>query len=285
MSPYLEVLKLRLVFMVLVSSALGFFIADGGIRPEKLGLLFFMLLGCLLAGAGTQVLNQVLEIEPDSKMLRTRNRPLPTGRMKPFSALIYGTLLVLTGVFLLFFQVNLLSAFLVLLTAFLYILVYTPLKQVTWLNTSVGAIPGAIPALVGFAANENSISLGGWILFFVLFCWQHPHFYAIAWIYKKDYQDGGFKMLSLFDPTGKKTGRQAVSFSILLILVSALLNVKGYAGGLYLLGAVCFGGLMLGKSIQMMKSTTETNARALLRASLIYFPALIILLILDSPSQ
>ena len=266
--------------MVLVTTAMGFFFGGKGIH--SLSLFLFTLLGTALASSGANTLNQYLERDADSKMERTKDRPIPKGLISPSRALSFGILLTLGGVFLLAWKVNLLTAFLVLLAAFLYDVVYTPMKKLSWLNTLIGAIPGAIPPLAGWTAAAGSIGFGGWILFWILFLWQHPHFFAIAWMYKDDYERGGFKMLPVVEPDGRRTFRQILWHSVLLIPISLMPTMIGMAGKTYFIGALFLGLAFLAVGILFARSRTTVDARKLLRASVIYLPLLLILIVVDA---
>ena len=272
-----------MVAMVLVTTFIGYFL---GARTDNVawgfGLLAFTLLGCALSAGGALVLNQYIERDVDGKMNRTRDRPLPTGQISPLAAMAYGTSLVLAGVFILFGGVNLLAAFLTLLIAFLYVLVYTPLKRMSWFNTPVGAIPGAIPPMVGWAAATGEVGLGAWILFLILFIWQHPHFYAIAWLHREDYARGGFKMLSVVNPCGTRIAHQVLVFSFLLIPASLWLTRAEITGPLYFRGALVLGTIFLTFGIFMAGSKSVQSARNLLRVSLVYLPLLLLLILVDS---
>ncbi len=282
-SDYYQLAKPRIVGMVLVTTATGFFVGGAGIGSwERTLLLVLTLLGTALAAAGAAVLNNYLERDTDARMERTRLRALPAGRIEPAVALALGVLLVLGGVAILAALVNLLAAFLVLLTAFLYVLVYTPLKKVTWLNTPIGAIPGALPPMVGWAAAANELHVGAWILFAILFLWQHPHFYAIAWMYRSDYAAAGYKMLSTIDPTGRRVFRQAILFSLALIPVSIALTGFGLAGRTYLVGAVFLGSALLAASLHLAQHQRLADARRVLLASVVYLPLLLALIVLDA---
>ena len=182
---------------------------------------------------------------------------------------------------LLVVRVNLLSGFLVLLAAFLYVLVYTPLKRLTWFNTSVGAIPGAIPPMVGWAAATGSLDAGAWVLFAILFLWQHPHFYAIAWMFKDDYQRGGFKMLPPHDPSGTRTFRHVMVHCVLLTAVSMLPTVLGLTGVVYVCGVLVIGLAFAAAGLVLARSGAMTDARRLLRASVIYLPVWLLLTVVD----
>ena len=220
---YCELAKSRILVLILVVTAIGYFLgARGQIDSE---LLVVLLLGTALTCGGSAVLNQYIERDTDRLMERTRRRPLPRGSVSPASALAYGITLVLCGVVSLSVGVSMLTGFLALLTAFLYVLVYTPLKRVTWWNTFVGAIPGALPPLGGWAAATGSLELGAWVLFLILFVWQHPHFYSIAWLHREDYRRGGLQMLSVVDSDGTRTFRQILLYSVggfLLVLYICL---------------------------------------------------------------
>ncbi|MEK8023903.1 MAG: heme o synthase [Candidatus Hydrogenedentota bacterium] len=288
MRSYIALTKPRLVSMVAVSSSLGFFLASSpraSFPDATLARYLFMILGVGLSGAGSCVLNQYLERDADSRMERTRHRPLPTGEISPMHALLLGVTLVLAGIFILENQVNLLTSFLVLLTTFLYVLVYTPLKRLTWLNTTVGAIPGAIPTLAGWAAATNHLSPAAWTLFTILFLWQHPHFFAIAWLYRDDYRQGDFRMLPVVEPDGASTFRQILIFTVLLIAASLAPAGLGTAGLIYTAGALLLGTIFLASGIRLARLRSTEQARALFHFSLLYLPCLLLLLAADSILQ
>jgi protoheme IX farnesyltransferase len=278
-SAYKETAKLRIVNMVLVTTTLGYVLGAG--ESFSWILLLFTLIGTGAAAAGSAVLNNYLERDSDALMERTRARALPSGRIEPAGALAVGVLLVLGGVVFLATQIGLLCGFLVLLTAFLYVVVYTPLKKVSWINTPIGAIPGAMPPLNGWAAAAGVIEPGAWILFLILFAWQHPHFYAIAWMYKDDYAKAGLKMLPVIEPAGDRMFRQVVWFCIALLSLSLVPTAMGLTGTLYLLGALAIGFMFLWYGMVVARTRTIADARKLLRASIIYLPALLALIVLD----
>jgi protoheme IX farnesyltransferase len=278
-AAYLELTKPRILSLVLVTTALGFFLGGHGIH--SLSLLFYTLLGTAGVAGGSGVLNHYLERDVDRVMHRTCNRPLPAGIVKPSTAMSYGLCLVLGGVAVLLFGANLLTAFLALLSAFLYVVVYTPMKRLTWLNTSFGAIPGALPPVGGWTAATGELELGALALFLILFAWQHPHFYAIAWIFREDYQRGGFKMLPVVEPEGRRTCRQIIAFSVLLIGASALPTFLGISGEIYLCGAVLMGLGLLAAGVSLTLSRSELHARRLLKASVAYLPLLFLLCAVD----
>jgi len=276
---YIELTKPRIMMLVLVTAALGFYLGGEGIVAWA--RLAYLLFGVALVSGGSSTLNHYLEREFDSKMLRTRNRPVPTGQVLPERALSFGIVLTLLGIALLYVQINVLTAFLSLLTSFLYIMVYTPMKRVSWLNTSIGAIPGAIPPLGGWAAATGGLSFEAGILFLILFIWQHPHFYAIAWMLRDDYKRGGFKMLPVVEPDGRRMFRHILGYSAALIPVSLIPVVTGMSGLVYCTGALIAGIFLLKVSRQFALSRSHIDARKLLRATVIYLPALLILIVLD----
>lgn len=279
-SAYVELTKPRIVSMVLVTTTLGFFLGNRGIHPVPLLLVTLWGVGCATGGAAA--LNNYLERDADAKMTRTRNRALPAGLIEPSHALAFGVSLTLAGVLLLARSVNLLTGFLVLLAAFLYVLVYTPMKRLTWFNTTVGAIPGAIPPMCGWAAATGSLDVGAWVLFAILFAWQHPHFYAIAWMFRDDYHNAGFKMLPVVEPNGASTFRQTLLFSVGLIVASLLPVVIGMAGRVYFWGALTMGLLLLAVGAFFAWKHTFGDARRLLKASVIYLPLLLLLIFVDA---
>jgi protoheme IX farnesyltransferase len=275
---YIELTKPRIVSMVLVTTALGFFLGGHAAWP----VLLATLTGVGLATSGAAALNNYLDRDVDSKMVRTRKRALPAGLVSPAQALAFGVSLVLVGVLALVWAVNLLTGFLVLLAAFLYVLVYTPMKRLSWLNTTIGAIPGAIPPLCGWAAASGRLDPGAWVLFAILFVWQHPHFFAIAWMFKDDYRNAGLKMLPVVDPSGASTVRQTLAFSLALIGVALLPSFVGMTGRVYLWGALAMSLALLAVGVVFCRAKTFVDARRLLKASVIYLPLLVILMILDT---
>jgi protoheme IX farnesyltransferase len=277
-NDYVELTKPRIVLLVCITACMGFFMAPGDHGWLRLA---WTLLGTSLASGGAAALNHCLERDTDRLMERTRNRPIPAGRVEPVNALALGVTLVLAGVFLLKWRVNLLTSFLVLLTAFLYVLVYTPLKKVTWLNTFIGSIPGALPPMVGWVASTGRADLGAYVLFLILFAWQHPHFYSLAWIYREDYARGGLKMLPVVDPSGRRTAIHVVFYAVLLLFVSALPVYFGMMGRLYLVGTLALGLGVLAISVRFARTKSLPHARHLFRASLVYFPGLLGFIIID----
>ena len=271
--------KPRILAMILVTAALGFFLGQAGIQSWHTFWLFMF--GTTLACNGASILNQFLERESDSQMARTRMRPIPAGRISPMEGLIGGLALTLGGGIQLALTVNLLSAFLARRTSFLYVLGYTPLERLSWLNTVIGAIPGAIPPLGGWAAATGNLSPGAWVLFLIVFLWQHPHFYAIAWMYKDDYAKGGLKMLPVVDPGGGSTFRQIIVLTWLLIFASLIPAMIGVSGYWYLSGTIACGVLFLVSGITLARTKTIADARKVLRVSVIYLPVVLTLIAID----
>ena len=279
-ASYLELSKPRILTLVLVTTTIGYYLGAQGLMAASFYLK--LLIGVGLTCAGASALNHYLEREYDSKMTRTQNRPIPAGVIPPVHALTFGISLVLVGITLLYTEVNLLTAFLCLLAAFLYIMVYTPMKRVSWLNTTVGAIPGAIPPLAGWAAAKGALHFDAFLLFLILFIWQHPHFYAIGWMFKEDYQKAGFKMLPCLEADGKRTLSHIQGFTSLLIPVSVIPVLTGLSGQTYFVGTLLSGIALLFVTNRLVHSKSQADARNLLKATVLYIPALLILIVLDS---
>ena len=267
------------MIMVLVTTLLGFYLGGNGIISYQ--LLLITLVGTGLSSGGASALNHYLERESDKQMERTKNRPLPAGLILPSEALMFGIILVLIGCTLLCWKVNLLTGFLSLLTAFLYVLVYTPLKKVTWLNTTVGSIPGAIPPMGGWTAATGFLDIEAWLLFAILFLWQHPHFFAIAWVCRLDYSKAGFKMLPVVEEDGTRTVRQIFWHLTLLIPVSMLFYFNGNSGWIYAIGVFILSLMFAGSAVPLAFKRTNKNALLILKASVVYLPALLVLIIID----
>jgi protoheme IX farnesyltransferase len=278
-SGFITLSKPRILVMVVLMTAAGYFLAAKTIDP--LDTFFLTLVGTAFSSAGAAALNNYLERDCDLRMGRTKDRPIPAGIVSPTEALIFGILTIVIGVVLLTWQVNLLTGFLSLLTCVLYVLVYTPLKKITWWNTVVGAVPGALPPMGGWAAATNELGAGAWIVFAILFVWQHPHFYAIAWMYREDYARGGFKMLPVVYPDGVRTFRQIIGFSLLLIPVSLLPFYYQIAGLVYAVGMLILGIAMLLVGLKLWRTHADSDARALLQASIIYLPLFFALILCD----
>jgi heme o synthase len=274
-----DLFKARLTFLVLLTTLVGFYVGFSG-RLDFL-LLLHTMLGTALVASGAAALNQWWERDHDARMERTEDRPLPSGRMQPDTVLMLGGACGGFGLIYLALTVNLLTSLLGAITLASYVFVYTPLKRVTTLNTIVGAIPGALPPLMGWAAARGDISRSGWSLFAILFFWQLPHFLAIAWIYREQYRRAGYVMLPVVDPTGERTGRQAVSHTLGLLPVSLGPFLFQLAGPVYLCGALVLGLVFLWFAIQFSRQLTTRSARQLFFMSIIYLPLLLGLMVFD----
>jgi len=281
-AAYMSLTKPRLILLVLVTVAVGFLLgARGGIHAGRFATLAGTLLGTAMVAGGAGALNQWLERARDAQMRRTANRALPGGRLTPSEAAIFGGLLVFLGSAVLLLGANLLTAAVAFVTFVLYVFIYTPLKPLTTLNTVVGAVPGALPPLIGWGAATGRLGLEAWSLFLIVFLWQFPHFLAIAWIYRDDYQRAGFRMLTGEDARGTRTSRQAVSYALALIPVGLLPAAIGLAGPLYFAGALCLGLVYLGDAVRFWLEVSDLRARRLLLTSFAYLPAILILLLLN----
>jgi heme o synthase len=279
-ADYLELTKPRIATLVLFTVAVGAWLAS----PTHLDLVRLLntVLGTALVACGASSLNQLLERHSDALMRRTENRPLPAGRLQPVEVLWFGVSLSLGG--FLYLALTLLDTVPVLLAAFTllsYVFVYTPLKRFTAWNTVIGAVPGAMPPVIGWTALGGPISTELFVLFGVIFLWQIPHFYAIAWIYRDDYEHAGMRMLPVVDRRGFWTGQQAVAFCILLLMVSLLPAWLGQAGPVYTVGALLLGVMFLLASIGFFRHHSIKAARRVMRASLVYLPLLFVLLVVD----
>jgi protoheme IX farnesyltransferase len=272
-----DLFKARLTFLVVLTTLVGFFLGSPG--PVRWELLAATLLGTALVASGAAALNQYIEREHDARMQRTASRPLPSGELRPSSVLLLGAAISIFGLVILAGRVNPLTALLGTITLLTYLFVYTPLKRVTTLNTAIGAIPGALPPLMGWAAATNDVSRGGWALFAILFFWQLPHFLAIAWMYREDYARAGYAMLPVVDRDGRRTGSQAVSHTLGLLPVSLAPVVLGLVGPVYLIGALLAGLAMLWMAVRFARQLSNSSARGLFFASILYLPALLVLMV------
>jgi protoheme IX farnesyltransferase len=279
LSAYAELTKPRITFLVVLTAAAGFCMGSGS------GLDYFRLInmsiGIALLSSGLSTLNQYMERDLDRLMRRTQARPLPTGKLLPAEAAVFGVLLSAVGTLYLAVFINSLSAVLGAATFASYLFVYTPLKTRTTLSTVLGAFPGAMPPFIGWAAASGEITVDAWVLFAMLFLWQFPHFLAIAWMYREDYGRAGIKMLPVVEPEGKVTGQQIISYTVLLIPVSLLPVATGLAGSIYLAGATVLGLGFLYFSARAALVRTASQARQLLLASVIYLPVLFGLMVLN----
>jgi protoheme IX farnesyltransferase len=273
-ADYYELTKPRMNALVVVTTVVGYAMATRGGWSEW-ALLLHTIVGTALTAAGASVLNQYVERDLDAKMPRTANRPLPAGRVSPVEALGFGVILSSAGVLYLATLVNPLASALAALTLVTYVFAYTPLKTRTSLCTVVGAVPGAIPPMIGFAAVDGAVTPGAWALFSILFFWQLPHFLAIAILYRDDYAAGGMKMLPVLDPDGAFTGRQIVLWALALIPVSLFPGVVGMTGVAYFLAAAALGVAFLYFAVRCALTGSRADARRLFLASIIYLPVLL----------
>lgn len=279
LADYLELTKPEVSSLVVVSTLVGFYV--GSLASVDLGLLFHTLVGTALVAGGTGAFNQFLERDDDARMRRTAQRPIPAGRLKPRNAWRFAAALSGGGILYLVFLVNFLAGLLAFLTWASYLFLYTPLKKKTTLCTAVGAFPGAMPPLIGWAAARNELSPEAWVLYAILFLWQFPHFLSIAWMYREDYARGGILMLPVVDTKGTATGRHIVFYALALFPVGLAPTLLGMAGVIYFVGALILGAAFLRFAIRVAVSRSNLHAKHLLHASVAYLPLLFALLMLD----
>ncbi|HEU4400723.1 MAG TPA: heme o synthase [Candidatus Polarisedimenticolia bacterium] len=279
LADYLELTKPRVTSMVLVTTAVGFYLGSGG--RVDLALLLNALLGTALVAGGTSALNQYLEREADGRMLRTRGRPLPAGRLEPLQALLFAVAISTAGLVHLALTVNIMTVGLAALTLSTYVFGYTPMKKVSSLCTIVGAIPGALPPLGGWVAARGEIDARGLALFAILFVWQMPHALAIAWMYRDDYARGGFVLLPVLDPEGGSTARQIIAHCLVLLPLSLVPTMLGMAGKVYFGAALILGVALTACAVPIAVRGTVRSARRLLLASVVYLPLLLGIMAFD----
>jgi len=270
--------KPRLNLLVVATSAAGYYMGAAG-TVEVLPM-FQAVVGTALVAAGAATLNQHYERDTDALMGRTRLRPLPDGRVSPHDALVFGIILAFSGLLTLAFT-SALSTILALTTLVVYLAIYTPMKRRSPGATLVGAVPGALPPLIGWAASSDSASFGGWTLFAIVFLWQIPHFMAIAWMFRDDYRKAGFPLLPVVEPDGVRAGRQALIYSMALLPVSLLPTAVGVSGWGYFCTALVLGAAMVVLAARFSSRRTDTSARALFYGSITYLPLIWIAMILD----
>lgn len=280
---FLELAKARLAALVVVTAAAGFALASRG--PSDPIAFVAVLLGTALTAFGANALNQVLEVDRDRRMERTRSRPLPSGQVGRGRATLWGVTSAVIGLAVLVAGTNLLTAGLALSVILLYLLAYTPLKVRTPLATAVGAVCGAIPPMMGWTAASGRLEPGAWVLFGVLFLWQMPHFLALAWLYRDDYARGGFRMLPSVDPTGAATGRLAMVHAVALLPVVAAAVLAGVSGRLFLAGSVVLTVAFATLAWEMLRHRTAPAARRLFLASLLYLPLVLGLMVADRDNR
>ncbi len=281
---HLELSKARLSLLVLTTTFVGFILGSPDVLFQ-LPALFWTLIGTGFAAAGANALNQWFEVNRDAKMIRTRNRPLPSGNMSPQYAFGFGIAASILGTLILSLYVNDIAAGLALLNVLLYVLVYTPMKPLSTMNTLVGAICGAVPPMIGWAGAAGGLGAGAWLLGAILFAWQIPHFMALAWLYRDDYERGGFRMLPIVDQSGGLTCRVIVLYLVAMIPLALILTLFGYTGIIYAIGSVILGAYFLWQGLILMQTKNNANARKLFLASLIYLPFLLGLMVIDKSEQ
>jgi heme o synthase len=274
-----ELVKARLTLLVLLTTAVGFYLGAEG--PINWSALLHTVLGTAAAATGAAALNQWWEHKLDALMQRTRLRPVPAGRMRPIEALVIGAVLSIVGVTYLALVCNALSAALAAITIIIYIFAYTPLKLVSTFNTALGAVPGALPPMIGWAAARGTFDAGAWMLFAILFFWQLPHFFAIAWMYRDDYARAGFQMISNDDQTGERSASQSVFFCMILFVIAALPAFIRMATVFYLLTELILGAVFVAVAMRFLKTRTRSDARRLFITSIIYLPLLLGALVLS----
>ena len=276
---YIELTKSLITWLIIMSTAVGYYFGHTG--AWSLWPLIHTMIGTALIASGTAALNQWYECDADRQMRRTQSRPLPAGRLKSIEALWFGVGLAIVGGLELGLGVNWLSSGLGILTLMVYLFLYTPLKQKTWWSTTVGAVPGAMPPLIGFAAAADKLTPEACVLGAILFLWQFPHFYAIAWMYREDYSRAGIRMLPVVEPGGESTERQILFFSTILIPISLLPKWMGMPGTIYMVGVIALGLLFLYSGIRVALDRTKVRSRRVLLASVVYLPVLYALMVLD----
>ncbi len=283
LQAFWELTKPGITRLVLVTTAAGFYLGSRG--GVDLLLLAHTLLGTGLVAGGTNALNQYWERDVDARMRRTRKRPLPSGRLSPGAALLFAAGISALGVVYLAAAVNARTAAIVTVSLVSYIFLYTPLKKRTTLATLVGAVPGALPMLAGWAAAGGPIDLRAWVLFAILFLWQLPHFLALAWVYRDDYRRGGLASLDGVDPDGRRTGRQVALYTLALVGVSLLPTLLGLTGGVYLLAALGLGLGFLACGAALALACTDRRAGRLFLASIAYLPLLLVFMVIDKAAS
>ena len=290
MRNYIELTKPRITWLILMSTGIGYFFGLPGaanwwsfLQSIHLLSLLHTIVGTGLLASGTAALNQWYERVADSKMRRTAHRPLPSGRLLAPRALAFGAALSVAGFLELWLGVNLLSGLVGAFTLTSYLLVYTPLKQRTWWSTTIGAIPGAMPPVIGYAAAAGTLTPQSAVLFAILFLWQFPHFYSIAWMYKEDYARAGIRMLPVVEPDCRSTARQILLYGLALIPVSLVPGILGMSGRIYLVGALLLGLWFLYSGVRVALERTAVRARGGLLTSVLYLPLIYGLMLVDRP--
>lgn len=276
---FIELTKPGITRLVVLTTAAGFYLGSRG--GLDLVLMVQTLLATGLVAGGTNALNEYWERDVDARMARTRNRPLPSGRLDPAEALVFATVISTAGISWLAWAVSLPAAVVVGASLVTYVFIYTPLKKRTPLSTLIGAVPGALPILAGWVAAGRGVEPAAWALFGILFLWQLPHFLALAWIYREDYRRGGLAMVSVFDPDGRRTAIRALGYTLILVPVSLAPTFLGVTGPLYLSAAAVLGLAFVVGGSRMLSACSDRTARSLFRLSIVYLPVLLLFMTLD----
>jgi protoheme IX farnesyltransferase len=288
MKDYIALTNPRITWLILMSTGVGYFFGAQrdwhGWAGWHFATLLHTIIGTGLIASGTAALNQWIERKADGMMRRTQARPLPSGRLEPGRALAFAIAISIAGFAELWFGANPLAALLGLFTLLTYLFIYTPLKQRSPHSTTFGSLPGAMPPLIGFAAASGTLTWDAWVLFAILFLWQFPHFYAIAWMYKEDYARAGIRMLPVVEPDGKSTARRILLYSIALIPISLMPKFFAMAGNVYLVGAIALGLVFVYYGLRIRWDRTRQQARQVLLASVVYLPLLFSLMLFDRPA-
>jgi len=287
MKKYLELIKVNISLLVIVTCYIGYYLGlrfEGlkMIEPNSWIIFFYLLLGTFISSSGASILNQCLEVDYDNKMERTKNRPLPRKKIDIKKAFIAGFIFSFLGPLIILIKINFLTSLISFITIFVYVCIYTPLKRYSSINTIIGAIPGALPPLGGWTAATNQVDLPGLMLFSILFCWQIPHFLSLAIIYKDDYKRGGFKMLPGMTKNTNLVSFQILFFTMALIYTSIGIYILNLTSFIYVLGAIILGLIFLFYSSSIVFDYSSTTIKRIFIFSIIYLPALLILIIVDS---
>jgi protoheme IX farnesyltransferase len=281
-ADYVELTKPRLTMLSVLTTLAGYWVGTRGDLDAM--HVFHTLAGTFLVGGGCGALNMFVEREHDARMRRTMTRPLPAGRLRPAEVLLFGIAITVVGLAWLALSVNLLTAGLALATVVSYVLLYTPMKRLSTLNTVIGGIPGALPPVMGWAAARGTLGPEAIVLFGILFFWQMPHFLALAWMYRRDYERAGYKMLTVLDPDGASTSRQILLYTAGLLPISLIPTLFGIAGGFYFFGALAIGLGFIGLGALLAISRKNVHAKWLFYYSLLYLPVLLLAMVIDRGS-
>jgi protoheme IX farnesyltransferase len=271
-ADFVTLTKPRLNSLVVVTAGLGYYLGAGG--QIEASTLFHTIVGAALVAGGAAAFNQVAERDLDELMVRTRQRPLPVGRLLPTEARLFAFVLSAIGIFQLAYVTSWIAAFVAFITLVSYVAIYTPLKRRTPWATLVGAVPGALPPVIGWAAATGSVTIEAWVLFGIVFLWQLPHFHALAWLYRDDFRGAGLPLLAVLDPSGRRTSTHALIYTIALLPMSLVAALVGLGGTMYVAGASLLGIIFIAVAAGFVAQHSTGRARILFRTSLIYLPLL-----------